>query len=422
MKNLLLLTFMLVFSMSTLAQSDEQYLKFNGTNQYIEVDNNTSINPNGNQFTIIADIWLTSNKQQIIVHKWKNGNQYSLEINQGKATFVIKTSTGIHVLRSKTAIPLNKDLNIIATYDGSIMRIYEDTVFKNDKKTTGNLNVGSGPLTIGKRSESNREYLKGYIQSIGLLNVGLSKDLVTRGALDEILPRSVIFGFDQGLIPNPLPVIMDYAGQQNGIFKNYIASEQARAELSLKNYKYISVPNALSLSPTSQISLQCDIKTENTTNQVMIHKWGGSKSQFSLEIYNGKATFVFQSGTKSNVLSASSSFTINKWMRITGTYDGSTMRIYENGVEKGSLKASGLINIGDGHLTIGKRSEGNSRAGYINGSISTVALYNIALSIDQIKGNVAIQKTAYKMLFNSYKSLPTVNDLSGNGNDGTLHE
>lgn len=74
------------------------------------------------------------------------------------------------------------------------------------------------------------------------------------------------------------------------------------------------------------------------------------------------------------------------WYHLAGTYDGSVMKVYVNGVEDGSANQSGPLRlnmsmlIGRGGVTF-----------YFNGIIDDVRVYNMVLSASEIQGLATAQ-------------------------------
>ena len=64
------------------------------------------------------------------------------------------------------------------------------------------------------------------------------------------------------------------------------------------------------------------------------------------------------------------------WRHVAATYDGTTKRIYLDGVEVGSGKAVGALNVGAANFRIGSTNHGE----YFNGLIDDVRVYDTALS------------------------------------------
>jgi hypothetical protein len=81
-----------------------------------------------------------------------------------------------------------------------------------------------------------------------------------------------------------------------------------------------------------------------------------------------------------------SALAVNTWSHLAATYDGSTIRIYVNGVQVGSRTQTGSIAVSTGALRIG----GNTVWGeWFAGRIDDVRIYNRALSAAEIQTDMA---------------------------------
>jgi len=86
------------------------------------------------------------------------------------------------------------------------------------------------------------------------------------------------------------------------------------------------------------------------------------------------STITQQAGTATKMLPS-------QWTHLATTYDGTTLRVYVNGVQVGSLAAAGNIASSTGAVTIG----GNNVWGeFFAGAIDDVRIYNRALSAAEI--------------------------------------
>ena len=70
------------------------------------------------------------------------------------------------------------------------------------------------------------------------------------------------------------------------------------------------------------------------------------------------------------------------WTHLVATYNGATMRIYLNGIEKGSIASQRPLAAHPGSLTLGKRSDGTLP---FAGRLDEVAVYSIPLTREQAK-------------------------------------
>ena len=81
----------------------------------------------------------------------------------------------------------------------------------------------------------------------------------------------------------------------------------------------------------------------------------------------------------------------NTWSHLAGTYDGTTLRLYVNGVQVASAAYSGTIGTSSGPLRIG----GNSLWGeYFQGAIDEVRIYNRALTALEIQTDMNLPVSA----------------------------
>jgi len=119
---------------------------------------------------------------------------------------------------------------------------------------------------------------------------------------------------------------------------------------------------------------------EKTTN-------GAVNTQYSL-FYNGNDRIYYRTYGLSvtDLTVITSNYAINsQWVNVVATYDGSTKRIYVNGILAASGSSSGTVTQNTtGAAFIGIYGGG----GYpYNGKIAQTILYNRALSLDEISQN-----------------------------------
>lgn len=143
---------------------------------------------------------------------------------------------------------------------------------------------------------------------------------------------------------------------------------------------------------------------------------GGSSTKVAAGFYNGSWRVVNQTG----------SFSFNQWVHLVGTYDGSIIRLYINGVQDNSTNYVGSLPLGNEEWRIGRRWDTGT---YLNGSIDDVRIYNRVLSQSEIQdlygtGQQTFQNPNNQGLVGYWplnESAGTkIGDASGNKNSGTL--
>jgi hypothetical protein len=127
-----------------------------------------------------------------------------------------------------------------------------------------------------------------------------------------------------------------------------------------------------------------------------------------------------------NAVSISFGLTQDNWVYFTGSYDGSTLKLYLDGSLISSQSTSQSIDIST-NARIGQLSYNGE---YFDGNLANVAIWNRALSSDEInsvmwKSYDALEATEKSGLQAWYRlddiSGTNVPDSSGNGNNGTAN-
>lgn len=120
--------------------------------------------------------------------------------------------------------------------------------------------------------------------------------------------------------------------------------------------------------------------------------------------------------------------TLNTWHHVAGTYDGDSVRIYVDGVQRGARGlATGMIKAATFPPRIGRLSDPNQgQTRYWIGQIDEVRVWNRALSQSEIqqKRNAHLDPAQESGLIGYWRfnegSGGTATDLSGSGNNGSL--
>ncbi len=140
--------------------------------------------------------------------------------------------------------------------------------------------------------------------------------------------------------------------------------------------------------PTTNFSVSVwskwDSKPSGTVGLVGNFRTGGGGTQPGLAIakHNGTNVFRFYTG-QNDYVAGTTNFSTNTWYHVVGTYDGSNMKIYVNGVLEGTQPYTGTPLTTTEPLVIG-RMYGNYSGYYHNGLINQVRLFNSAVSASQV--------------------------------------
>lgn len=147
----------------------------------------------------------------------------------------------------------------------------------------------------------------------------------------------------------------------------------------------------------------------------------------AISIYLNAPTDVLSYSVCGTALPQQSGPFLNEWYFFTGTYDGSTIKLYINGSLDNSTAKSASVNATQNARIA---SNGWIEANRCEGNIANFAIWNRALSSDEINSvmwkDYNVLSATEKSSLQAWYSLDDIDgssvpDSSGNGNDGTAN-
>jgi len=191
----------------------------------------------------------------------------------------------------------------------------------------------------------------------------------------------------------------DIIGTNNGIlvngvtFTNGIVGEAFHFNGSNQD---VQIPYSTSLEPTN-VTVECWVKLDALASPVSVSPglqyivFKQNSMSYDFEGYdleknriNGQDVFRFQVSSGGVQVPVNSTTTVlpGVWYHLAGTYDGTTVKLYVNGVLEGSATAGFPLNYGTEPVYFG--TTGESFDGRLEGALDEVSIYNRALSSNQI--------------------------------------
>ncbi len=151
---------------------------------------------------------------------------------------------------------------------------------------------------------------------------------------------------------------------------------------------YVNISHAPSLQPAN-VTVSAWIKpTSISTYDVVLNKVANGiwDDGYGLEVSkNSKMSFrINDENSPSNF--AETSVSTGVWTHVVGTYDGSVIRIYKDGILAASTSNTNGITYAGGNVGIGDSAQGPDPSTKFTGLIDDVRIYNRALSASEVLG------------------------------------
>jgi hypothetical protein len=183
---------------------------------------------------------------------------------------------------------------------------------------------------------------------------------------------------------------------------------------------YVSLSMVSGIPTSGSVTVEAWLNVSSSSNYLNWFNLGTSGGGYALYIKNNTIYVNNIGGTTWNT---GVSITNGTWTHIAFSYDGSTEKLYKNGVM--SATSSNGYSAASGGATIGYSAIGSS-SGYFAGSIDEVRIWNTALTDSQISASMNSTISSGTSGLQAYFKFDETTgssaaDATGNGNTGTVN-
>jgi uncharacterized repeat protein (TIGR03803 family) len=375
-------------------------MRFDGMDDWITVADSDSLDL-GQAFTLMA--WVkpedSTGWRTVVLKEQPEGLAYGLYANDATTPqcrpggYVNVWGFDRSAVANSCAAP-NEWVHIATTVQSGTIRIYVNGTLERTSPSQGNVAISEGALRIGGNSFWG-EYLKGTIDEIRVYNRSLAAAEIT----DDMMTPVVA-----GALAAPSPV--------NGLVAAYSFNDGTAADATGNGHqgtisgavgvsgKYgsalsfdgvddkVSIANAADLGFKTGMTLEAWVRPDTLQSvSAIVLKEAPSGLAYALYANNsanrpsGVASIA---GAKRDATS-SSALTAAAWSHLAVTYNGSLLKLWVNGVLRGSRSITGSILVSNGALMIGGS---NVLGEHFDGVIDNVRLYNRALGAEEVQTNM----------------------------------
>jgi hypothetical protein len=175
---------------------------------------------------------------------------------------------------------------------------------------------------------------------------------------------------------------------------------------------YIRVLSSTSLEPATQISFMAWVKPSGSGGfpHILTKNFGNGHNSYVLNYIIPTLNYSADvNSTTSYTVTSPNAIQTTVWTHVLCTYDGATIKLYENGTLVGSKAAPNALAYSGNPLFIAASNDPNlfSGVGYVQGKLDDIAIWNRALTAEEVT-------TIYKSCNATIASQP-VSALSAKG-------
>jgi uncharacterized repeat protein (TIGR01451 family) len=214
-------------------------------------------------------------------------------------------------------------------------------------------------------------------------NVGPPSNVVTVSTPATSPQLVAAFGFEE---PSGATVTDSSGTGNNGALGTVTRTSAGKygAALRFNGSSRVTVPDAASLRLTGAMTLEAWVKPTSSPNSWVDVVYKGNDNYYLMASSTNASRPVaggIVNGTHSEAV-GTSSLPANTWTHLAATFDGTTMRLFVNGVQASTAARTGTLATSANPLEIG----GDGIFGqYFIGDIDEVRVYNVALTQAQIQ-------------------------------------
>ena len=363
--------------------------------------------------TFTIEAWVKASAAQNdrgIAGKWRSAGEASpggamLWLDSSGHYTLVLTNAPSNYLTTTSSPTLGGWDYLVGTFDGTALRLYLNGVLIGKKSYTGSFGAPTNPFEIGRYAGVNTTAFNGAIDDVALYNYPLSQQQVAihYSAAQPLITGS---GYKQQILqdnPNGYWRLGESSGttatdsstaahngsySTTGVTLNQTGTLPADPDTAASfsgASSYASIPAASNFS--GAFTIEAWIKSSAIqSDKGIAGKWRSAGEASP----GGAMLWINQSGnyalvvtnTAGNYLNSTSNPVPGSWEYIVGSYDGSTLRLYQNGLLIASKAFTGSLGSPTIPFEIGRYAGANTTN--FNGTIDEVATYPAALSSTRI--------------------------------------
>jgi uncharacterized repeat protein (TIGR03803 family) len=375
-------------------------IRFDGIDDWITIPDANSLDL-GASFTVMA--WVKSERSDgwhtAVLKERPGGLAYAVYANEGTSNFCrpggwVNVGGPDRSAIAKTCAH-GAWTHLAATLSAGSLRIYVNGTLEKTSSAGGTVAVSNHPLRLGGNAVWG-EYFQGTLDEIRLYNRSLSQTEIAEDMMSPVVAGALVVSspIDDGLVAaysfdDGTAVDATGNGQHGAISGAVPVAGKYGGALA-----FDGVNDVVAIADTSRLRLTAGMTLEAWVRPDTLQPWSTvvlkeAPSGLAYGLYantdTNRPAGVASIGGLGRDAAGSSALPAGEWSHVVVTYNAAQLKLWVNGVQRGSRSIQGLIQVSNGQLMIG----GNNVWGeYFDGVIDNVRVYNRALGAAAIQTNM----------------------------------
>lgn len=372
---------------------------FDGSTDYIELPT-TNLNFGTKPYTI--EMWVNA-------HNYVTGadtrgtilsyfnDTHRIQLNNTNELYIEWYDGGAYPHYSYASFPLNTWKHIATKYNGTKVYVYIDGVEKYSTNVT-NITPSGTKVTLGRQSYGTpARYYDGSVDDVRIYNYARTQKQIVEdmnaghpAGGSPVGSQVAKYSFDEGY---GTTLRNDISG---GVSLSLGTGASAPSwSLDGKYGKALSFDGGGDFAYTANTALMAGAgqtypsvsfsawvnPTSSAVSKTIIHK--NSEFRMTTDANSKPNCSIYAGGSWQTAAVGSTALTLNSWQHVLCNYDGANIKVWINGVNKGSqAETDQLTSFSSTALYIARDS--TTAAGTFQGLIDDIKIYNYSLSADEI--------------------------------------
>lgn len=358
-------------------------LSFDGINDYAEVQDSGTLDINS---AITISAWIKPNNLETGLSYpslLSKSSAYRLYLHTDKRVrFQIYDGGTSIVSKPSQTIPDAEWTHIGATFNGSLLKVYINGELAETVSYSGSININNNPLFLGSRNKV-KAFFGGTIDDVRIYNVALSSQKLLE-VFNSSKGGGLVAAWDMEEGTGVTAFDTSSNGNHASIYQaKYTASRTGDFALWFDGFNnYVEVQDSSSLDVNSAVTVAAWINPDHLAAGQSYPTVLSKSSAYRLYVHTDKRVrFQIYDGSTGIVVKSKVTVPDTSWTHVTGTFDGSFLTVYVNGMLEQTIAFSGSINTNSNSLYLGARNEEKD---FFDGKLDDVRVYNEALSAQEV--------------------------------------